>query len=291
MNGDGYADLLIGARTNGNSGAAYLVLGGPGGWGVGASLANPGIVKYSGEAANDIAGYSMAGAGDVNGDGFADLLIGANGNNSAIGAGYLVFSDALSPNTPSFQQRQRLLGNSGDAKPVDFGQIGVRVDFSAGALSGESICARRHIFHPCNADRQLATPIWTVESNKVGAGSSINLRFKYTSAQIAGMTEANLKLWTRPAGQPCGTWTQVNGSTVDAAHNFVSATVSSLSQFTIAEAQPPPTGVVVQSFSVAQAGEPLWLVFVTAVLVIAAALSHAYLKRQRRSDFADRRGP
>ncbi len=47
--------------------------------------------------ASDASGYSVAGAGDVNGDGFADLIIGALGadpNGSSSGAAYVVFGKA-----------------------------------------------------------------------------------------------------------------------------------------------------------------------------------------------------
>src|SRR5258707_1324006 len=53
--------------------------------------------RINGEAVGDHSGYSVSAAGDVNGDGFADLLIGAeladpNGSNS--GASYVVFGKA-----------------------------------------------------------------------------------------------------------------------------------------------------------------------------------------------------
>src|SRR5258707_5267600 len=53
--------------------------------------------RINGEAVGDHSGFSVSGAGDVNGDGFADLLIGAvgaapNGTNS--GASYVVFGKA-----------------------------------------------------------------------------------------------------------------------------------------------------------------------------------------------------
>jgi FG-GAP repeat protein/hemolysin type calcium-binding protein len=105
VNGDGFADLLIGADladANGSdSGAAYLLFGKPGGFGT-ITLDNSGLpsdvgVLIKGAAAGDLAGISVAGAGDVNGDGFADLLIGAifaDANDVNPGAAYLLFGKA-----------------------------------------------------------------------------------------------------------------------------------------------------------------------------------------------------
>ena len=52
--------------------------------------------KISGETASDTSGYSVSSAGDVNGDGFADLIIGAPWptNGSYSGASYVVFGKA-----------------------------------------------------------------------------------------------------------------------------------------------------------------------------------------------------
>ena len=70
--------------------------------------------KLSGVAADDRSGRSVASAGDVNGDGFADLIVGASGadpNGTDSGASYVVFGKAsgfaanLDLSTPRRQQR------------------------------------------------------------------------------------------------------------------------------------------------------------------------------------------
>ena len=104
VNGDGFADLLIGARyadpSGPNSGASYVVFGKASGFGANLNLSaldGTNGFQISGEAAGDRAGVAVSTAGDVNGDGFADLLIGANNadpNGLYSGASYVVFGKA-----------------------------------------------------------------------------------------------------------------------------------------------------------------------------------------------------
>ncbi len=80
VNGDGLDDFLIGAPSNQyndeSNGRAHLVLGRTSGWETNTSLADTDVV-FVGEASTDMAGASLAGLGDVDGDGYDDFLIGA----------------------------------------------------------------------------------------------------------------------------------------------------------------------------------------------------------------------
>jgi hypothetical protein len=80
VNADGYDDFLIGAYTyNSNQGQAYLFYGNGsanllrGEYALGTTTAN---ATFTGSS-NSRAGYSVSGAGDVNGDGYADILVSA----------------------------------------------------------------------------------------------------------------------------------------------------------------------------------------------------------------------
>ena len=101
INHDGYADFVVGAPGATADFAAYVVFGGasglPASFDLDSLSASQGF-RISQEAAGDRAGASVASAGDVNGDGFDDLLVGAPANPSSAshpeGAAYLVFGKA-----------------------------------------------------------------------------------------------------------------------------------------------------------------------------------------------------
>ncbi len=86
VNGDGYGDVLVGAprhRTEDERGGKVLLYpGGPNGLG-----AEP-IWTGLGTTDSDEFGRSVAGAGDVDGDGYADVLVGAPGEGVA-GEGFV----------------------------------------------------------------------------------------------------------------------------------------------------------------------------------------------------------
>jgi hypothetical protein len=120
MNGDGYPDLIVGAQYyNGHQGRAYVYYGGPDGYGA------PALV-LTGEGTGSWFGYSVASAGDVNGDGYDDVIVGAYGYNASQGRAYVYFGGPGADSTAD-------LVLTGDAPGDDFGYS----VSSAGEVNGD----------------------------------------------------------------------------------------------------------------------------------------------------------
>lgn len=102
VNNDGFDDVIIGARNAGSGGQAYLIYGG-------SNISNPfdlstlngsnGFV-ISGNQLSDDLGGSVSGAGDVNNDGFDDVIVGDNSfdfsdsNGVGVGRSYIIYGGA-----------------------------------------------------------------------------------------------------------------------------------------------------------------------------------------------------
>ena len=161
INGDGIDDLTIGARyadPNGatSAGQGYLVFGSAAPFPAEFTLAslipaNGGDgtlgVVFNGIDAEDYCGHAVSGAGDINGDGIDDLIIGAfyagpNGTNS--GQTYVVFG-STTPFPPVFDLAALLPANAGDGSTgfaingIDpFDRSGYSVS-AAGDINGDGI--------------------------------------------------------------------------------------------------------------------------------------------------------
>ena len=105
VNGDGIDDLIVGAQNGapGGAGKSYVVFGSKNGWSSPISLlslngANGFILN--GINSNDQSGWSVATAGDVNGDGIGDLIVGAHIASSGAGQSYVVFGSKVPWSSP-----------------------------------------------------------------------------------------------------------------------------------------------------------------------------------------------
>ena len=131
VNGDGFDDLIIGAPA---AGETYVVFGKSSGFTAAIDLSTldgTNGFRLDGIDAGDNSGHSVSSAGDVNGDGFDDLIIGAYsaqpGGDRRAGESYVVFGKA-----------------SGFTAAIDLdalnGTNGFRLDgIDAGDYSGHSV--------------------------------------------------------------------------------------------------------------------------------------------------------
>lgn len=141
VNGDGHADLLVGAPRFGDSlGRAYLYYGTPRGL-----RADPDVVLEPPDG--DLFGSSVAGLGDVDGDGYSDIAVGAPGQGVTVGRVHVYYGSATGiPTTP----RETMLaggrfatsvGAIGDVNGDGFADMGVGAP-NAGTNDGAA-----HIFY------------------------------------------------------------------------------------------------------------------------------------------------
>jgi hypothetical protein len=167
VNSDGFADLIVGAPyaagLNSNfSGSSYVVFGKAAGFAATFNLSS--LDGNNGfrldKEAGDLSNNSVSSAGDVNGDGFNDVIVGApfaDPNGERSGSSYVVFGKA-----------------TGFAATLDLsgldGSNGLRLDGTAGDFSGVSVSDAGDVNGDGFDDLIVSVP--GADPNGVGSGSS-----------------------------------------------------------------------------------------------------------------------
>jgi len=239
INGDGHDDLLIGAPdkwrfSEGDSyGKAYLIYGQT-------SWPSPAIVNlrdadasFWGQRINSRAGTSLAVVGDVNGDSFDDFMVGADqDHHAADGAGQAYLLVAPTSNNPAIQAQ---FIPAGDAPRADFGSTEVQIDFSAGTAG--MVTVTKHRERPADLP-QAAAVWWEISTTK--AAFLAELTFYYANSEIAGLAEAQLKLFWRPDASAA--WQRIP-ATLNTAYNKITAQgIQAFGQYALSTWDvPPPT--------------------------------------------------
>jgi hypothetical protein len=126
VNRDGRADVLVGSPSSNargrQSGSAFVVFGKSDSGPIGLGTLGPGGYRIDGTGSYDLAGFAVASAGDVNGDGVPDALVGAPGAGQGIeGAAYVVYGQP-----------------GGSSAAIELGQLGAGGQLPTGgfALTG-----------------------------------------------------------------------------------------------------------------------------------------------------------
>ena len=115
VNGDGYADVIVGARLyevgQAAEGAAFVYLGSASG--IPSGTAATASARLESDDAGAQMGSSVAGAGDVNGDGFADVIVGAPGYDvpaQGAGAAFVFYGDGNHTGRPGLPRQRSSSG-------------------------------------------------------------------------------------------------------------------------------------------------------------------------------------
>ncbi|MBK6877801.1 MAG: FG-GAP repeat protein [Ignavibacteria bacterium] len=107
LNGDGYSDVVIGAkRYSSFTGRAYVYFGD-------LSMDNTVDIIFTGDSPNILFGESVSTAEDVNGDGYSDLIISASSYGGGNGRAYLYFGGSAMDDSPDVVMSGTTLTNFG----------------------------------------------------------------------------------------------------------------------------------------------------------------------------------
>jgi hypothetical protein len=180
VNKDGFADVVVGAYQNDaggkDAGRAYVFFGG-------AHPNDRADGTFSGASAGDSFGFSVAGAGDVNKDGFADMIVGAYHNGAGgkdAGRAYIYYGAAVPSDKPSLVLTGEAagdafgyaVGSAGDANGDGLGDVVVG---AYGNDAGGSAAGRAYVYFGGQADP-------TADFLQTGEATLDNLGFAVSSA-------------------------------------------------------------------------------------------------------------
>lgn len=183
LNGDGYADAAFGASgyyVGSYVGAVYIHYGSATGIPLTASvtITDPGTSNF---------GADVEGAGDVNGDGYDDLIVGASGYNADEGRAYVYHGSATGVTGPATQTLDApgtaatefgwAIAMIGDANGDGYADVGI------GAWTHSASRGRAHIFYGSSTGL-AGSP--NVDLIKTGAAAAENFGIGVAGGDING---------------------------------------------------------------------------------------------------------
>jgi len=185
VNGDGYSDIIAGAPglddgANFDEGKAFIYFGSAGG-----ASAAPGITLDDANQLGAAFGCSVASAGDVNGDGFSDVIVGANqydDTNTNEGVAFIYYGNAAGTMTipvcmlDDANQDDDAFGSSvapaGDVNGDGYSDVIIGAYFYTDGANAQE--GRAFVYHG-SATGINTTATAMVESNQLDAGMGISV--------------------------------------------------------------------------------------------------------------------
>ncbi len=181
VNGDGYADIIVGApgyqNVEVNEGAAFVYFGSASGPSATANW------NFEINLSNAEFGFSVATAGDVNSDGYSDIIVGAPGYSnpdSSEGGVFVFHGSGTGPSVTANwsaegDQAGAKFGSSvataGDVNGDGYGDVIIGADNYDGGQADEG---KAYVYHGSLSGLK-AKPDWSVESGQASAGYGVSV--------------------------------------------------------------------------------------------------------------------
>jgi hypothetical protein len=176
VNGDGYSDVIVGAPqydvtgVNTDDGRAYVYYGSSSG------LSSSADRIYESDQTHAEFGSSVSSAGDVNGDEYSDVIVGAPGYDpdgrvfayygSASGLPAVYASWTIGSPDVNGSSFGHSVSSAGDVNGDGYSDVIIGDDYYS---NGESYEGKTYVYHGSSSG--LSTSVdWQAESNEVGAG-------------------------------------------------------------------------------------------------------------------------
>lgn len=175
VNGDGYSDIIVGAEIYGQIGKAYVYYG-----------SDEGLIQWAAPDWTDVGSHSAAHfgrsvgtAGDVNGDGFADIIVGSAGSLQGVSVYYGSSKGLAMPAVANWTAGSihpndgfgSSVGTAGDVNGDGYADIVI------GAPSSSNDAGWAYVYHGSSSGLiQDADPDWAAESDQADSRFGVSVR-------------------------------------------------------------------------------------------------------------------